>query len=93
MRIFNFFYIKVLLKSPIFISFIIFLLFLLFNITSSLEISIFKFVEVFYYGFISSNLFSLISSTLAISNRHENLIFFERNIIKKQTNIILSIIL
>nr|KEH90382.1 hypothetical protein Z963_p0081 [Clostridium botulinum C/D str. It1] len=87
------FYIKIMIKNPLFFISLFFNVFLLYKQSSVLESSIFQFSQVFYFGFVCSNLFFLIISTYVTYKNYIILNFLEKNLLKKQVSIILSSII
>ncbi|KOC31255.1 hypothetical protein [Clostridium botulinum] len=87
------FYLKIMIKNPLFFISLFFNVFLLYKQSSALEFSMFEFSQVFYFGFICSNLFFLIISTYVTYKNYIILNFLEKNLLKKQISIILSSII
>lgn len=84
------YYSKVLIKNPLFVFFTLFIFIYLFYTKDILNVSVFEFDKYFYYGFIISNLFFLITASIAMNKSYKILDFFERSIIKKQLTILLA---
>nr|MBO2481267.1 hypothetical protein [Bacillaceae bacterium] len=84
------FYIKAMIKNPIFFIYLSFVLFFVYFIKDSLHITIFRFVTLFFHGYICSNLFLLISAAWVISKQYETFVFLERDVLKKQWKLLFS---
>lgn len=84
------FYIKVMIKNPVFLISFLFNMFLLYVQHSVLEYNPFEFTKVFCFGFICSNLFLLITSTFLMYKKYDILDIYENNKFEKQIVIIFS---
>lgn len=77
------FYLKVMLKSPIFIMSMLFTIFIMMVQISALNSSIHLYARINFYGYISFNLFLLLSCTYVMNKKYELAEFLERNLFKK----------
>ncbi|WP_252250647.1 hypothetical protein [Clostridium sp. ZBS13] len=84
------FYLKIMIKNPLFLIAILINIFLTYEQCGELRQSIFMFSEVYCFGFICSNLFLLISSTYVMYKDYDILNLLENNILKKQLAIIIT---
>ncbi|MDG6885352.1 Uncharacterised protein [Clostridium perfringens] len=84
------FYSKIIFKNPLFVISLFFNLFLTYLQSGALESSIYTFTEVFCYGFISSNLFLLVSTSYIMYKSYDILYIYEKNHIKKQISLLLA---
>lgn len=80
----SFYYLKVLIKNPLFLISCACLTILLFFIRNTLNISIGNFVKFFYYGFIIMNLYFLVVTTTMMNKEFKTDNYLERSMIKKQ---------
>ena len=81
------FYLKVILKSPIFIISMIFNIFIMIVQITALNSSIHLYARINFYGYISFNLFLILVSTYIMSKKYEVSEFLENNLFKKYINI------
>ncbi|MBW6411649.1 hypothetical protein [Clostridium weizhouense] len=84
------FYLKIMIKNPLFLIAILLNIFLTYKQCGALRQSIFVFSQVYCFGFICSNLFLLISSTYVMYKDYDILNLLENNILKKQLAIIIT---
>lgn len=84
---------KVMIKNPMFIISILFNIFLIYKQYSVLQYSIFEFSQVFYFGFIASNLFFIVISTYITYKNYDILNFIEKSILEKQLAVIIASII
>ncbi|MGM7634428.1 hypothetical protein [Bacillus sp. Hm123] len=77
------FYIKKILKSPLFIVALLFNLYLTKENIDVLETKLFSFVGYYYFAYICANLYMIISSASIMSKDYEVLSFLERDRCKK----------
>lgn len=81
------------IKNPLFFISLLFNIFLIYKQHSALQVSMFEFVQVFYFGFIASNLFFLIISTYVMYKNYDIFNFIEKNVFKKQAAVIIGSII
>ena len=84
------FYLKVILKSPLIIISLLFTTYIMLVQSSALSYSINSYTRVTFYGFISFNLFLLLSSTYSMNKNYELSNFLEKNKFKKLIYILLT---
>lgn len=84
------FYLKVMMKNPLFFIYILLILFFIYFIKDTLHVSVFKFAKLFLHGYICSNLFFLITTSWVLSKRYESLVYLEHDLLKKQRKWLLS---
>lgn len=77
------FYLKVILKSPIFIISMLFTIFVMLFQIQALNSSIYLYTRINFYAYICFNLFLLLSCTYVMNKNYELEEFFEENIFKK----------
>ena len=87
------FYLKVMLKSPIFIISMLFMIFIMIVQLSALNFSIHLYSRINFYGYISFNLFLLLSCTYVMNKNYELADFLEKNLFKKFISILLTSII
>lgn len=84
------FYMKTMTKNVLFLFTLLFIVFLTYQTYGAAGVSVSLFTSVYTYSFITFNLFLVIASTYIMLNRSDALKFLERDVLKKQYNLIVA---